>query len=169
MDIDLTCNDRMSYPMLLKQNTNSYYAGLLQNLFCGDDSEVCSFLSFRYYIYCLSPFYESVVTVLQKIAQQELKHQEILANAIIMLGKNPVYYDAQCKWFSTRSIDYIKNLKDVLSFSREKKEKAIIDYKLAMSKISNFEIKNLLERILIDEEKHLEWILKLYGEFFSAN
>lgn len=53
-----------------------------------------------------------------------------------------------------RQIDYFKDIKRILTINFELKEKTIIDYKLAISKIENEQIKNLLFTILEDEENH---------------
>ena len=76
-----------------------------------------------------------------------------------MTAGNPKYCSAAGKWLSTRQIEYVKDTKQIIKLNIENKERAIINYKIAISKIDNNQIKNLLSSILNDEEEHLK-ILK---------
>ena len=120
---------------------NSYYSGILQNLYAGSESETSFFLQLRFQIYNLLKFYPEIASKLKSIANEELNHQEILSGAIIMTGGNPMFCNSQSKYFNGRQIDYVKDLKQMLLFYIEIKEKMIIDYKIALSKIENTEIK----------------------------
>jgi rubrerythrin len=133
---------------------NSYYAGILQNLYAGSEGEAVIFLQLRYHSYILESFNEEFSKILKEIAIDDLKHQELLAHAIQMTASDPVYCNSEGKWLGGRQIDYIKETKQILSLNLEAKEKAIIDYKIAISKIENQQIKLLLSSILEDEERH---------------
>ena len=91
----------------------------------------------------------------------DLRHQQLLAHAIEMTYGNPIYATSQGKFIGGRQIDYIKDTKLILHANLEAKEKSIIDYKLAISKIENVQIKLLLSAILADEENHRLILKKL--------
>ena len=74
---------------------------------------------------------------------------------------NPIYANSQAKWIGGRQIDYLKDTKQIILTNIELKEKAIIDYKMAISKIENIQIKLLLNSILNDEENHRLILKKL--------
>ncbi len=133
---------------------NSYYSGILQNLYSGSESETIIFLQLQYHSYILSSFNDQISNLLQEIALQDLKHQELLAHAIQMTSGDPIYCNSQGKWLGGRQVDYIKDTKQIIMTNLEMKEKIIIDYKLAISKIANQQIKTLLSVILADEESH---------------
>ena len=80
-----------------------------------------------------------------------------------MLGGNPKFLNAQNKWFSTREIDYVQGIKQIISFDIELKEKVVLDYKSTIQKISSSEIKSVLSRILADENNHLQALRNIYA------
>jgi rubrerythrin len=67
---------------------------------------------------------------------------------------------------SGRDFEYFKGIKQMLEYGISQKEKSIINYKIIISKILEKEIKNILEIIICDEQKHkemLENLLKKYN------
>ena len=153
-------NER-DYPIIKNYCKNSYYSGILQNLYAGPEGEVVLFLQLRYHYNILKLFNPKIADVIYEIALTDLKHQELLANAIQMTYGNPIYATTQGKWLGGRQIDYIKDTKQLLLANLEAKEKTIIDYKIAISKIENTQIKLLLSAILADEENHRLILKKL--------
>lgn len=150
-----------NYPKLKKQNANSYYLGLVQNLYAGSEGELACFLQATYQFQVLDD--QEIVGTLKKIAEQDQKHLSILSHIILMLGGNPKFLNAQNKWFSTREIDYVQGVKQIISFDIELKEKVILDYKSTIQKISSSEIKSVLSRILADENNHLQALRNIYA------
>ncbi|MDD4110518.1 MAG: manganese catalase family protein [Clostridia bacterium] len=145
---------KKEYPKVRDYCKNSYYSGILQNLYSGSEGETAVFLQFRYHSYILDRFNEDLSQLLRAISFDDLKHQELLANAIQMTSSDPKYCNSEGKWLGGRQIDYIKETRQVLALNLELKEKTVIDYKIAISKIDNQQIKELLSAILADEEKH---------------
>ena len=143
---------------------NSYYSGILQNLYSGSEGEVVTFLQLRYHSYILENFNKEIAQSLNEIALEDLKHQDLLANSIQMTSGDPKYLNSESKWINGRQIDYVKDIKQILALNLESKEKSIIDYKIAISKIDNQQIKSLLLSILEDEEKHRDIIKDLLKE-----
>lgn len=152
---------KKKYPLIKNLCKNSYYCGILQNLFAGNESECVMLMQLKYQISILTGFYDNYVETLKNICSNDLYHQELLAHAILMCGGDPIYANAQNKWLGGRQVDYIKDLKQIISYDIEFKEKMIIDYKIAIAKIENFEIKSLLASILQDEESHLRQLKNL--------
>ena len=153
--------DFKEYPIIKNPCKNSYYSGILQNLFAGSEGEVIIFLQLQYHANILKPFNDKISKLLNEIALTDLKHQQLLSHAIQMTYGNPIYATSQGKWIGGRQIDYIKDTKQIIHANIEAKEKSIIDYKLAISKIENTQIKLLLNAILIDEENHRLILKKL--------
>ena len=143
---------------------NSYYQGLLQNLYAGNDGEMANFLQLSYQSFILSPFGSSQARVFAEIAEEDLLHAKHLAQAIISLGGDPIFCSTQGKWLGGRVVDYVKGIKQMLGINIEAKEKLIIDYKTTLTKIEEIEIKRMIEGILNEEENHL---LKLKSVFRS--
>lgn len=157
------------YPVVRTYCKNSYYAGILQNLYAGPEGEVVVFLQLRYHVAILKNFNSKISNILNEIAISDLRHQELLAQAIEKTYGNPFYATTQGKWISGRQIDYIKDTKQILHVNLEAKEKSIIDYKIAISKIDNVQIKQLLTAILSDEENHRLVLKRLISKIETCN
>lgn len=82
-----------------------------------------------------------------------------------MTSGDPIYCNSEGKWLGGRQIDYIKDTRQILLLNLEAKEKSIIDYKIAISKIENQQIKTLLSSILPDEENHRTILKDLINKF----
>lgn len=149
---------------LKKLNANSYYLGLVQNLYAGSEGELASFLQTSYQFPLIKDSNEELYNLLKKISEQDKKHLEILSYLILSLGGSPKYFNAQNKWFSTREIDYVQGTKQILSYDIELKEKIVLDYKSTIQKISAQELKDILQRVLADEENHLSKLKHIYAK-----
>ena len=143
---------RNTYPKIGRIKHNDYYLGIVQDLYCGKEGEFTSFLQFTYQNNILLPFGNDYHRLFSTIATEEALHCSVLAELILSLGGDPVYADNQGRWFGGRWIDYVKDVKQMLSLNIEMKEKIIIDYKTAISKIDDMAIKQILTAILKDEE-----------------
>lgn len=152
------------YPKIKSLCKNSYYSGILQNLYAGSEGEVVLFLQLRYHSYILDNFNEQLSKVLQEISLDDLKHQELLANAIQMTSGDPIYCNSESKWLGGRQIDYIKDTVQILKLNLEAKEKTVIDYKIAISKIENQQIKLLLSSIVTDEQSHCKMLKDMLSQ-----
>lgn len=143
---------RTTYPKLSRIKHNDYYCGIVQDLYCGKEGELTSFLQFTYQNNILLPFGNDFYRFFASLADEDLFHCQLLSETIISLGGDPFYCDNQGRWFGGRWIDYVKNIKQMLELDIEMKEKLIIDYKTAISKIDDLSIKQMLDAILKDEQ-----------------
>lgn len=157
--------ENKKYPTINSLIKNSYYCGILKNLYAGSEGECVVFLQLKYQIYILKNFRAEIACLLEEIVKTELLHQQLLANAILMSGGDPTYANSQNKWLGGRQIDYVKDIKQIISYDIEIKEKVVIDYKIAIAKIDNVEIKKLLASILQDEEIHLRKLKNIQKNF----
>ena len=144
---------------------NSYYNGLLQNLFAGSESATNSVLQYSYNANILAPFYPEITNEFYEIVFDEIKIHYILSQLILLTGGDPIYSNAQGKWLGGRSVDYVKDIKQLISLSVENIEKLIIDYKTVQSKIDDNEIKKYLSYILEIENNNRLKLLKLRKRF----
>ena len=147
---------RNSYPKLARIKHNDYYLGMVQELYSGKEGEVANFLQYTYQSNILLPFGNDFARLFGMIASEELLHCQLLSETIISLGGDPIYCDNQGRWLGGRWLDYVKDIKQMLVLNIENKEKNIIDYKTATSKIDDMAVKQMLMAITKDEESMLE-------------
>ena len=140
--------------MNIRQNLK--YANLLYDNFAGSDGELTAVTQYIYEHIELNR-YESFSKILLSIAIEEMKHLQLIGELIRRLGKKAYFIDKkQCAW-NTENIKYhFNNIYDMLMYNIESEKKAILGYKEAIKYTQNKSIKDLLERIILDEQTHLE-------------
>lgn len=138
---------------ITRLKNNSYYLGLIQNLYAGSEGEMVSFLQLFYQTNIVCPFNENFANSLCKMAMEELENAHKLSILLQTLNGDPIYATSQGKWLGARSVDYVKNFEKIIDLNIELKNKKIIDYKTTISKIDDIQINNVLKEIL---EKHIE-------------
>lgn len=155
----------MNEIMLKRIVPNNYYATLLQDIYAGTNGKTKSILQFMYFSYILSSFENEFSSEFESIVQDDFIHHKILGKLIVQLGGNPTYISSKGVYFSGNCIESIKGIRQILEMSIEIKKKSIINCKILLAKIAEKDIKNILEIIISDEQKHrdiLKNMLKKY-------
>ncbi len=163
------CLDK-PYPPIEVERENIEYAHILLEDYAGSDGEDTAI--HRY-------FYQSIVRdeigkILEGIARVEMHHLEILGKLIWKLGYTPSFYtidsNIECilPWTS-KYVDYSCDLETILLSDIEKEKQAIKRYRKHISEINDKYIKEILKRIIEDEEVHIECLKNIYSEFVSKH
>lgn len=135
---------------------NQKYANLLYDNFAGAEGELTAVNQYIYEHIELKR-YENFSRILLSIAIEEMQHLELIGDLIKKLGKKPYYINKnQCIWNAENIKYHFNNVYDMLMFNIETEKKAILGYKEAIKNTQNKSIKDLLERIILDEQTHLE-------------
>ena len=147
------------YPTLAIPNKNFCDANILYPLYSGKDSETTAITQyiFQHYTTNLSPLKE----VLLSIAINEMHHHELLGEAIYMLGTLPMFADGRYFW-KGNFVCYNTNPKEILELNIIAEQKAIKNYNNSLLYIQNDSIKSLINRIIEDEQLHLDTLKDLY-------
>lgn len=154
------------YPEINVEDKNTEYAKILLNLYSGRNSEETLFHTF---------FYQSLITdneyknILKQISDVEITHLEILGKLIKLLGIEPMFIfpnniDNGFKIWNSSFINYEKNKEKIILENIQDKENIINSYKEAYEKINDKYIKNIINRILLDEEIHISIFKEIYGK-----
>lgn len=150
--------------MINFNNKNTYQINIIKDLYSSEFGETESMLQFMYFCY-VQKDNKQFCEKFFEIFQDEQKHHKILGELLFSLGESPTYFSSKNIPLSGVSFEYFVGLKNILSFALELKEKIIINYKIAINKITKTNIKNTLEKILTDEQKHkqiLQNLMELY-------
>ena len=139
---------------------NGYYEGIVKGLYSGNEGEVLTFLQEMYQANMVFPFEKEQYGFLKKLYEDDIEHTQRLAEILVLMGSDPKLINTQNIWLSGKSIDYVKSYKQMLYTNLELKEKIIIDYKTAINKISDSNIKLILSLNLEDEILHKNIIIK---------
>lgn len=162
----LTYNVDLPYPSTDVESPNSTYAKMILDNVGGRNSEMTAISS--YYFNSLNGQSEEVCKLYRGINQVEMKHAEIFGNLAKNLGERPLFWSTcghRRTWWSPSYTDYPLNLLDMLWASIEGEKSAIEKYQLQLRQIDDFNIKENLRRIILDEQHHVRLLTDLYEKY----
>jgi bacterioferritin len=159
----------LPYPEISCQDKNKSYVNLIQVNYAGAISELTATNQYIYHSLAISEKFKDVAHCLKHIAMVEMEHLEILGKLIIALGGNPRFEinkgGRELEW-SPKFIEYGSNLASMLRENIDGEKAAIRQYKSTISLIKDDNITKILERIIVDEEIHIQTLGLLYNEVF---
>ena len=158
----------LPYPKVELNCKNMYWAKLLQEDYAGAVSELTAITQYIYGDTVLAEKYKEISNTLICIAIAEMKHLDMLADTIFMLGGNPKFLVHDCKKPKNWTPDYINyqmSMCNILLTNIQAEKSAIAQYKIHICKIDNEQIRELLTRIIMDEELHIEVLSELYAKY----
>ena len=105
---------------------------------------------------------KKIEDALSGIAVAEMKHMELLGEAITALGGYPVI-GGKTYWNGSY-VNYTLEPKRFLKQNIIAEENAILNYEKTILNLSQDSLKQMLERIILDEEIHI----KIFKELLSS-
>ena len=105
---------------------------------------------------------KKIEDALSGIAVAEMKHMELLGEAITALGGYPVI-GGRTYWNGSY-VNYTLEPKRFLKQNIIAEENAILNYEKTILNLSQDSLKQMLERIILDEEIHI----KIFKELLSS-
>ena len=147
---------------------NSYYEGLLQDLFCGNDGFFTIFLHFFYQFNQFLVYNNNFSSIFKFVYMKELENCEVVSNLLVLMGGDAKFYSSNKKFISGSGIDYVKNLKSAFELDIELVEKSLIDVKNALVKIDNAKIKEKLRIVIKNKEEELDKLKNGFVEMLNC-
>jgi len=161
----ISCYLPKPYPHVKTESKNMYYASLLTSDFAGTISEMSAVSMYTYQqIISSTPKISDTLSCISKV---EMHHMEILGELISILGGNPriaVQSGSNCIFWSAQYISYETNPKIFLKENISAEMATIANYKTRISQITDPYIQDILARIIMDEEYHIELFRALLDE-----
>ncbi len=97
---------------------------------------------------------------LKSIARDEMEHIELLSKIITNLGGNPNYTYindlGNQDYYSTNRVYYNTDINKFLKYNINKEKEVILEYERLLKITDNDNIKSVINRIILDEKKHIE-------------
>lgn len=130
---------------------------MLYNSFAGESGELTAISQYLYEHIELKR-YENFSKIMFAISIEEMKHLKLIGELIRKLGGKPYYINSEgIAWNSESNLKYhFRNTYDMIKFNIELEKKAIEGYRTIIKSTHNKSIKDLMERIILDEQTHLE-------------
>lgn len=153
----------LPYPELSGSITNDELIQLY-DLYAGRFSELTAITTYSYQAVIVGD--EQIQKILQGVAMTEMLHLHKLASAIFFFGGAPVYA-GKYNYFSGSYADYENDLKQIILNNYQAEEQAIYAYKQLASRTQNQSLCELLSRIALDEELHLNLFNDLYNSILN--
>ena len=153
---DIEVKESLPYPEIENATEDRETVAILKNLATSKNGELAGILQYIYQSVVSKSFNEEISSIFSEIGIVEMIHLDLLMSAITSFGGVPRYEDAMGNIFNTASINYSIKLKDMLQNNIKDEQIAIMEYARASEKVKNKSLKELLNRIKLDEERHLE-------------
>ena len=144
------------YPHIINATDDPMTVSILKNLIASKAGELTGVLQYVYQSVVADKTNEEIAEVLEEIGIVEMMHMDILMHAVTEFGGLPKYEDGRGNPYSTQYINYSPKLKDMLDNNILAEKMAIEEYQQAVAKVKNESLKDLLNRIIEDEVRHLE-------------
>ncbi|MGN1201603.1 MAG: hypothetical protein ACI4R8_05075 [Candidatus Caccovivens sp.] len=141
---------------------NSYYEGLLQNLYAGTKGCFATFMCFFYQFNQSVVFSQNNSDCFSEIYQLELKNCVLISELILRIGGDNKYYSSSRKFLTGQNVDYIKDFTKIYLFDIELLEIGIIEVKNIYAKVENKKIKETLKKVLENKRKELKILKENY-------
>lgn len=146
------------YPEPKVLGPNSYYANLLLEDYTGIVSEMTAINQYLYHHFTFHHL-KDLAELEECIAIIEMKHMELLAETILLLGADPRFRtltNNTSVYWSASYVYYGMDICDKLAADISSELQAIEQYRLHQKLIGDPNINQLLERIIMDEVLHVQ-------------
>lgn len=153
-DIEVKINK--PYPEIVDAKEDMSTVAILKNLASSRVGELGGVLQYIYQSVIADKTNEDIAAIFEEIGIVEMMHLDMLMHAIVSFGGVPKYEDAQGNYFNSAHINYSMKLKEMLENNIKAETIAIENYQMASSRVDNKSLKDLLNRIIEDEERHKE-------------
>ena len=140
------------YPEIAVEE-NLQEAKILMPNYSGVSGELTAILTYAFQSYVTLDLPE-VRTALEGIAETEMRHHELLGTTIKKLGGFPIMGARQ--YWNGSFVNYTLNPKKYLEQNVLAEENAIRNYERTILNLTSPSVKMLLERIILDEQVHIE-------------
>lgn len=160
------CTLPIPYPEIRVEGENKNYAKMLSIAYAGADGELSTILNYIYsHIITEGKNPYSLCDVLECIAVVEMRHFKTLGKLIFLLGDDPKFYSAMGRrsFFNTGNLAYAGDISQILKNAIAGEKKTADLYRELSKVISDTYIRQILERIILDEEHHI----KIFSELLE--
>lgn len=160
MDLSLY-QSKMKFPEIKVESKNLYYAEILLRDYAGKNSELTAITQYLYHSFDNDNNYSKIADILEKISIVEMKHLDVLSKLIIELGGKPVYFTNEFGCWNSSFVEYGYTLENQLRKDLNDELTAINNYRKHQEIIEDINIKQILEKIISDEEVHVKILTDL--------
>lgn len=156
----INCRLDLEYPPVIVEGKNIRNAEILFPLYCGQSGELTTLITYVYQSIVSEQTDKRLSDILGSLAVIEMRHFHTLGKLIELLGADPklIIRDRRGKgrFWGADLVSFEALPRRFLEKNIKEEENAIREYSHAISSISDNYVKSILERIIADEEHHIE-------------
>ena len=161
----------LPYPDISQLKPDCKSASIIMPAYADVESELTAVLQ---YIFQSHNFgvggNERFADTLEEIAVAEMKHFDLLGEALLRLGVSPIYSRRppnKCDYYSTCCINYATQPTAMLAADIAAESDAIRGYEQMLCKLTNPTLSALISRIVLDEQLPLRCFKDMYCELMN--
>ena len=156
--------DPAPYPSVKELSCDPLSARIIASAYATSNGELNSVLQYIYQSFAfMHAGEEQTAELVKRVAIAEMLHLDLLGNALINLGVQPIYTftpPVPFNFYSTKFVAYSTKFSDMLEDDIMAERHAIASYEKMLCRLKNERVKELIARLLSDEELHLKAFLK---------
>ncbi len=154
------CRLNIPYPVVGVETKNPKYADILMPLYAGPYGELTALATYTYQSVITEKKDKRISDIIECISMVEMKHFHILSKLIHMLGVDPMFFSwnarGKMQWWNGQFALFETNPEAFLQKNIEEETFCVKAYQNAHKRIDDRRIKEILERIILDEEHHIK-------------
>lgn len=153
---DVEVRNGESYPKIDNAEEDKTTVAILKNLLSSRGGELTGVMQYNFQSVVANKTEKEIADILEEISIVEMMHVKLLMEAITAFGGVPRYEDYQGINFNAGYVNTTTKLRDMLEINIAGEQRAIEEYKNAITRVKNESLKNLFRRIIKDEEIHIK-------------
>lgn len=166
MNINFTCIAAVNlpYPAIRPDSRSRIYAQEILSNVGGSNSEMTAVSLYFFNSVILDPDYASFAKCFHEISIVEMHHLDMFADLAYTLGAEPRLWSMRNRrkvYWTPAYNRYPHEIHEVITNSIDGEEAAIQKYKNQSEFIKDANIVDILNRVILDEERHIEIFKKM--------
>lgn len=158
----------MPYPPVRVNGPNLIYACEILSNVGGIISEMSDVSRYFYNAVVTEPKFGYISECFHNISIVEMHHLNIFAQLALLLGEDPrLWSGGACKcWWTPSYNQYPREMRLLIDDSIKAEQAAICKYSKQAETIKDTNISAILNRIILDEERHIQIFNEMYHQLY---
>lgn len=160
----------LPYPSIKDLNVNIEYGQYILSNLSGLHSKMNTITLYFYNSIILQDSHPQLKSIMEEICKVELIHLKIFADMCFYLGVDPRLWECKndmLEYWSPGYVIYNKQVIPMIENAIFNEQNAICNYSHQIDIIKNEKICNMLRRIILDEQLHVEILQSLLKEYIE--
>lgn len=172
ININNACYIKDNLPEITLSHLSQEILMMLKRIYSGNKSELTSMTQYTYQYFVLwrDSRLSNLSHIMEQIAISARIHYETLAKILVRCGidpKNCIYIDGNpnlCEYWKASNVSYEKSLIKMFESNILLEQRIIAEYEQIIKKTDNENLKQVISKIIEDEESHILYFKRVLQE-----